>query len=807
MKPLTDAERILRQQQSPRIVELWRALQSLQTVLSFMNTGAHPDDETSSMLAAMSLRDGIDLSYACANRGEGGQNNIGTEVTHDLGVIRTAEMEQAAQLLNMKLYWLSQSEEDSVFDFGFSKSGKETLAAWGYEHSRKILVDIVRSERPDILCPTFLDLPGQHGHHRAMTQLVEEVFDLAADEQFTESSLPPWQPYKLYLPAWSGAGDAYDDDLPPPETTIIIDGDGTEFPSGWSWAQIAQHSRLCHATQGMGRWVAAGTPNQWPLHLRRSITGVEDSTLWSGIPATLTDIGLSLSRSELAKILQDAQAECDEAISLFPDSAAITIHAVKAVELIRQAINLLSQGANSESGNGQSTFLEVKHKLHQKERQLCLVVNLAAGVTCEATIAHSQLRPGVSVPYDIKLDISSQSPSSQADLKIKASASVVLPDGWEANAENLSLSSSITASTSYPLTYDPLSPAKPCVRVATTINNVETTRFQPFVNPPVVLPAISAIADPAKIVLNVQNIQAGFAVSFSDLVPATGKVTLDLPTGWSSQQTEDGQHVLPASDTAPGSYTIPVFVNDQPASSVSIFRHAHIQMRARCRLTAIDVLVIDATLAEGKVAYVGGGSDRVNHWLKAVGADVTDLNESDFSSTDLARFDTLVIGLFAFRTRSDLKAQIPEIHQWVANGGHLLTLYHRPWDDWDPDHTPPLLLEIGKPSIRWRVTDQHATVTHLLPDHALLNIPNKISDDDWEGWHKERGLYFAKHWHEDYCALLSMKDPDEQPLTGSLLSARIGRGRHTHTSLILHHQMENLVPGAFRLIANLIAPA
>lgn len=51
-----------------------------------------------------------------------------------------------------------------------------------------------------------------------------------------------------------------------------------------------------------------------------------------------------------------------------------------------------------------------------------------------------------------------------------------------------------------------------------------------------------------------------------------------------------------------------------------------------------------------------------------------------------------------------------------------------------------------------------------------------------------------------------MSDPGEAPLHGALLSADIGAGRHSHCALILHHQMEALVPGAFRLMANLLAP-
>ena len=51
-----------------------------------------------------------------------------------------------------------------------------------------------------------------------------------------------------------------------------------------------------------------------------------------------------------------------------------------------------------------------------------------------------------------------------------------------------------------------------------------------------------------------------------------------------------------------------------------------------------------------------------------------------------------------------------------------------------------------------------------------------------------------------------MADPGEDPLTGSLLTAPVGKGRHTHTSLILYYQMDFLVPGAFRLMANLVTP-
>jgi hypothetical protein len=108
--------------------------------------------------------------------------------------------------------------------------------------------------------------------------------------------------------------------------------------------------------------------------------------------------------------------------------------------------------------------------------------------------------------------------------------------------------------------------------------------------------------------------------------------------------------------------------------------------------------------------------------------------------------------------------------------------------------------------LRWRVTDETALVTHLVPEHPVLTGPNRIGQEDWDGWKKERGLYFARSWDAAYQPLVEMADPGEAPHRGALLSADIGRGRHSHVALNLHHQLQELVPGAFRLMANLVAP-
>jgi hypothetical protein len=53
--------------------------------------------------------------------------------------------------------------------------------------------------------------------------------------------------------------------------------------------------------------------------------------------------------------------------------------------------------------------------------------------------------------------------------------------------------------------------------------------------------------------------------------------------------------------------------------------------------------------------------------------------------------------------------------------------------------------------------------------------------------------------------ILAMSDPGEKPDDGSLLIAKYGRGYFTYTGLVFFRELPAGVPGAYRLLANLIA--
>src|ERR1051325_1034959 len=64
-------------------------LKKLTVVGNVLYIGAHPDDENTSALAYFSWGKLLRTAYLALNRGEGGQNLIGSEQGDFLGVIRT----------------------------------------------------------------------------------------------------------------------------------------------------------------------------------------------------------------------------------------------------------------------------------------------------------------------------------------------------------------------------------------------------------------------------------------------------------------------------------------------------------------------------------------------------------------------------------------------------------------------------------------------------------------------------------------------------------------------------------------------
>ncbi|MCD6071531.1 MAG: family deacetylase [Microvirga sp.] len=797
---LDDHSRFDRAVHQPSLVRLHRALSRLRSVLTVMNTGAHPDDEMNGMLAALRFAYGMRVVVACSTRGEGGQNALGPERGAVLGVLRTAEMEEAARRMDADVAWLGHGPDDPVHDFGFSKNGDDTLRRWGEERIVERLARAYRRYRPDIVIPTFLDVPGQHGHHRAMTRAAETALSLAADPtafpEHVASGLTPWQVSKYYLPAWSGAGYAYDDEVPPPPPTLSLEVASGDEVTGLAYKQLGEWSRAAHASQGMGVW-RDNPVDRWSLHLKVRAGGEAgpESDIRAHVPATLADIAAVPGvPGSAAAALREAQTQIDAAIAAFPNRARIAEAIVDAARLIEEARAALDQEVAGRVG----------HRLDRKLREIDAALFEASVNTARAVFA-GPAHPGARMALQIHIDAQALSDVAMTPRLPEGFDAISTHEGLGHVQFDVAIPASAAHTGNYPESYDSLGGnGEGGVHLS---GKVGTRRIEVDLDPEEPLrigPPQSLSLEPAVALIKAGEPTGGIRVRVAGAEP----ITWQVPEGWIVRKDGSDWVAAPPREFRPGVATLVPVADDRPASSVQTISYPHIRPTSYIVPAELKVLSLDVALPAGaRIGYVGGGSDNVGIQMRRLGLDVTDLGEADLKAGALSTFTTIVVGIFAFGLRRDLQAATVRLHRFVEDGGHLVTLYHRPTDAWDPASTPPRRLAIGSPSLRWRVTDPAAPVTVLRPDHPLMISPNRIDADDWQGWDKERGLYFASEYDAAYEELLALNDPGESPLKGSLISARIGRGRHTHVSLVLHHQLGKLVPGAFRLLANIVQPA
>ncbi|MEJ5018990.1 PIG-L family deacetylase [Ochrobactrum vermis] len=795
---LTARQRIERQKLSPALVRLQGALSRLRSTVTLMHTGAHPDDEQSGLMAYMRFGLGMRVVIACSTRGEGGQNALGPERGGALGVIRSREMEDAARILDCDVHWLGHGPDDSVHDFGFSKDGDGTFAHWGEAKTIERLVRAYRTERPDIVLPTFLDVPGQHGHHRAMTRAAEKAIRLAADpdafpEHFAEG-LIPWHVAKFYLPAWSGGGDTYDDELPPPDTTLVIHAAGRDMATGADYDRIGEWSRACHASQGMGRWPEAPKV-EWPLHLKLPEIRSE-TTILEGIPKTLAALaeidGLALTGR---KQLLDAHSSVEKAIAAFPDREAIVKNLVEAAKCLKDAL----------SGAPEDFLLRHGYRLERKLQEIDTALIEAVSLFERAYLDDAVLATGSETRLVVEYGPGAAAVAVTAEPVLPVSCSIVCEQrASERETMTVSLAKDAALSPFFEPAWRSLGGnGQAYIRLKAQFGDHLAESFFDLEEPLAIVPPASLKVDPPAII--VSGKQAPLPIRLV-VDGKADQITFTSQNGWDVSFNGQNAVLHGPSDPVPGLTVLQATINGNPAWHVHEASYPHIGKTVWREPAVLPVLTLDVKLPDARIGYIGGGADNVGLWLKRMGLDVTDI-EAHHLAGNLSQFTTIVVGIFAFGLRDDLAAATARLHRFVEDGGHLVTLYHRPSDGWHPDGTPPRRLTIGSPSLRCRVTNPHAAVTVLEPEHPLLVSPNTINECDWNDWHKERGLYFASTWNDAYQPLLSMHDDGEQPLYGALVSGRIGKGRHTHTSLVLHHQLDKLVPGAFRLIANLVQAA
>jgi hypothetical protein len=283
------------------------------------------------------------------------------------------------------------------------------------------------------------------------------------------------------------------------------------------------------------------------------------------------------------------------------------------------------------------------------------------------------------------------------------------------------------------------------------------------------LPEVTLTVEPAQVMVPEKHAAAPVdllaRVRYHGTKPATVSMGLDAPQDWSVTPIapldfkQSGDQLVryvvraPAKIT-PGAYPLHPYAKlDDQTFRTSVEPIPTLPTRNWSQPDDVRVHMLDLTVPAGlHIGYIAGDNDVLPETLRQVGIQVDMLDEVALAFGDLAKYDAIVVGIRAYELRPDAMA-----------------------------------------------------VRFLAPDSPLLNSPNKITLDDFQGWEQERGLYFWSTWDPRYQPVLGLTDPGEPEATGGLVYARDGKGVYIYTGLSFFRELPDGVPGAYRLFVNLLS--
>jgi LmbE family N-acetylglucosaminyl deacetylase len=331
--------------------------------------------------------------------------------------------------------------------------------------------------------------------------------------------------------------------------------------------------------------------------------------------------------------------------------------------------------------------------------------------------------------------------------------------------------------------------------------------------PLVVTPMIGVRMESEARILPLDGTALPVRVTVHTQAAAEGTVALQLPAGWSSQPAEARFHRDSAGDTEPLLFSVTPSGAETGAYAINAIAHADgreyktgwrsigypgLRPYNQYKLAQLKTRKVDVKLAAGlRIGYVMGTGDLVPEAIEGLGGTANLLTAAELVSGDLSAWNVIVIGIRAYSARPELAAAQPRLEEFVRRGGTLIVQYQ------NGNFPAPFPLSMGR--MPERVVDETASVKLLEPANPLLRWPNAIGDADFDGWVEERGHSFLDSWDARYTALTETADPGQDAQRGGLLVAHPGKGTYIYVAYALYRQLPELVPGAYRLLANLLS--
>lgn len=841
---------------------LWQNLLKLRTTASVLHTQAHPDDEHADLLTFLNRGIGVRTGLLSLNRGESGANVLGAESFDQLGLLRTEEF-----LLAASYYGLDDLYFTNLVDYGYSKRVEEAYEKWGKQNVLAEMVRVIRINRPLVIISRFHGtLRDGHGNHQAAGEISAEAFKIAGDptafpEQISKEGLRPWKALKLYR-GGVNADERWNIAL---NTGIYSEWLGETYKNFSSRGYSFHRSQF----GGYRSEVAGPSIRYYELIQSNVKSGEKESNFFDGIDTSIAGIFKITGENPSAGIsalLKDIMAAVDSAVILFKpgNTALIVSHLTKGLSKTRAAVRLVKnepealfmlQVKERQFVNAINTAMAVHLQ----------ALAMPFSTKEKRTFWEPPPTMGMAVagqPFKVEVSFTS---NGGIPIEVKR-VKLISPSGWkiDSNRHRIdSLQKSEKAGQAFTVTipendnfyqpyfgrtsmqqsqYDlhdkqyqnlPRTPAPLQVSASYVINNellemqipVEVNQANlpygydkyTFKTAPAI--AVNILPETGIIPQNLQKKSFKLQVELINNYDGeiAGEVHLKTPAGWLVQPArtlfsfkrsgEKTNYSMNISIPRIGekSYEIKAIATANGKSytqGYDLISHRDLDQTLSYRQSVAMLKGIDVKIVPGlQIAYVMGVGDEVPSGLEQLGANVHLLNTNELSAARLNQYDVIMIGTRAYAVRQDLNTYNQRLLDYAKNGGNLIVLYQT--SEFAPDRMAAYPGQL--PGNAEEISEENSPVEVLVPRHQVLNYPNKINAADFKNWVEQRGSKFFSGWDSAYVPIISTHDVGQPPQKGGWLMAKYGKGYYTYCAYAFHRQLPYGVPGAYRIMANLVS--
>ena len=802
----------LRSQSLPETVE---AIDKARVTTRILFTTAHPDDEASGLLSYLSHGLDADVALFTITRGQGGQNAIGPEQGERLGMLRTSELLAASQHNGVTQFF------SRAPDFGYSKSAGQTTKIWG-DTPLEDMVRVIRTFRPNVVINGWGGVHSGHGQHQASGILTPEAVKQAADPAAFPDQI------KEGLRPWS-VGLLVDLRRAEPKNGFRVPSEQISALWGKSYADFGRESLVYHRSQGVTMFLSS------PF-LRASLYLVIENP--DPDTQTLSPADMAKSLTHLAISSTPAGvglAKADDLLAAAHDSALLLDWPATAKALAAAGVQIAALrkvAAQSPDSGGVDLAWELERETEKIDRALAD----AAALHIDARADRNELVAGESFKVDARWTL-----RTNTGVTVNNTA-VIAPPRWAVASssaagdrrQDATYTVSIPTDASVPSSpADALLPWPPPLvreRLELTAGDYSFAVEEPIVSihptstsvdtfPLALVPAVTLTIEPKQVMESESRAGAPIELLARVRYHATtaAKVNLGVksPEGWNAAPVNAVEfsapgdqlvrfEVTPPQKLAPGTYPLhPFAAIGSREFAVSVEPLPSLPTRNWTEPTLATVHVLDLTVPQDlRVGYITVETDPLPEMVAQLGIRVERINEIELAFGDLSHYDSIVVGIRAYELRPDLPRANSRLLDYVKQGGTLVVQYQRDfaWNKILPAPYPATM-----PDSTARTTDANSPVHFLAPESPLLNFPNKITQEDFQGWIQERGLYYWGKFDSHYRPILGLTDPNEEELNGALVTARLGKGVYIYTGLSFFRELPAGVPGAYRLFVNLLS--